>query len=144
TGGVNVGITAINMLVTQAKQEVNAVIGALNMIPGVDIEMLDASSDAVGLLDNKWARRVARAVEERNELVGAALSRDYIGELGASFRSATNEADNFSAAMEKAGAAVTKVLTPEQEAERKKALAEILRLEEQNALAALDGIEKLK
>lgn len=81
-GGVNIAIQALNSLAASAKVVMNDLIGAMNMIPGVNIGTFDVSSDAIGQLDNPYAKRLEGAVADRNAAIQSALSRDYIGELG--------------------------------------------------------------
>lgn len=81
-GGVNIAIKALNSLAASAKVVMNDLIGAMNMIPGVNIGTFDVSSDAIGQIDNPYAKRLESAVVDRNAAIQSALNRDYIGELG--------------------------------------------------------------
>ena len=101
-GGVNIAIKALNSLAASAKVVMNDLIGAMNMIPGVNIGTFDVASDAIGQIDNPYAKRLESAVGERNAAVQAALARDYIGEIGEAFRASTPEAQNFANAVQAA------------------------------------------
>ena len=104
-GGVNIAIQALNSLAASAKVVMNDLIGAMNMIPGVNIGTFDVSSDAIGQLDNPYAKRLEGAVSERNAAIQSALSRDYIGELGEivfGTKSATEATDAMTTAIKAA------------------------------------------
>ena len=104
-GGVNIAIKALNSLAASAKVVMNDLIGAMNMIPGVNIGTFDVSSDAIGQIENPYAKRLEGAVSERNAAIQSALSRDYIGELGEivfGTKSATEATDAMTSAIKAA------------------------------------------
>lgn len=111
-GGVNIAIKALNSLAASAKVVMNDLIGAMNMIPGVNIGTFDVSSDAIGQIDNPYAKRLEGAVSERNAAIQSALSRDYIGELGEivfGTKSATEATEGMTAALGAANGALNEI-----------------------------------
>jgi len=94
-GAANLVIKVVNDMVNGAKMAVNDLISAINLIPGVDIGALDTGGKAIGEIANPFAEALSGAVDQRNTAVSAALSRDYIGDLGKAFEGATPAAVNF-------------------------------------------------
>lgn len=98
-GATNLVIKAVNMMVNVAKTAINDLISTINLVPGVDIGQLDTSSGAIGEMANPFSAAMETAIGARNAAVGEAMSRDYIGEIGAAFSGATPAAMNFGAAV---------------------------------------------
>jgi hypothetical protein len=98
-GGVNIAIGAINTLVNGAKRSINDVINLANMIPGVDIGTLDVSGSAISSIGNQYAEALGGAIGERNQAVQDAMSFDYIGAIGNSFKESTPDVQAFNAAL---------------------------------------------
>lgn len=94
-GAANLVIKVVNDMVNGAKMAVNDLISAINVIPGVDIGALDTSGKAIGEIANPFSEALSGAVDQRNAAVSAALSHDYIGQLGKAFEGATPAAVNF-------------------------------------------------
>ena len=80
-GGVNLAIRAINSLIQGSISGVNSLVEAINNIPGVDIGKI-GSSVGINELANPYADRNAVSVAQRNAAVQAAMSRDYVGDIG--------------------------------------------------------------
>ena len=98
-GGVNIAISAINTLVNGAKRSINDVIALANMIPGVDIGVLDVSGSAISAIGNSYADALGGAVGDRNKAVADAMSFDYIGAIGNTFKESTPDVHAFNAAV---------------------------------------------
>jgi len=80
-GGVNLAIRAINSLIQGSISGVNSLVEAINKIPGIDISKI-GSSVGISEMDNPYAGRAAASLAQRNAAVKAAMSRDYVGEIG--------------------------------------------------------------
>lgn len=80
-GGVNLAIRAINSLIQGSISGVNSLVEAINNIPGVDIGKI-GTSVGINEMDNPYAKRLGASVEQRNAAVKAAMSRDYVGDIG--------------------------------------------------------------
>lgn len=89
-GAANAAIRAINHMINGAKMAINDLISAINVIPGVDIGALDTSGGAIGELKNNFAASLAEGVGARNAAVQAALSHDYIGQIGGAVQAAAS------------------------------------------------------
>lgn len=89
-GAANAAIRAINHMINGAKMAINDLISAINVIPGVDIGALDTSGGAIGELENNFAASLAEGVGARNAAVQAALSHDYIGQIGGAVQAAAS------------------------------------------------------
>src|SRR5690625_1814993 len=74
-GGINVAIRAINALITGALSGINALIDAINKIPGVNIGKIGDSAK-IDLLNNEYASRLVDAVKERNAKIAEIMSTD--------------------------------------------------------------------
>lgn len=98
-GAANLVIKVVNDMVNGAKMAVNDLISAVNNIPGVSIDALATDGKAVDEIANPFSEALSSAVDQRNAAVSAALSRDYIGELGKAFEASTPAAVNFGKAM---------------------------------------------
>ncbi|WMW56470.1 hypothetical protein RE411_04610 [Agrobacterium pusense] len=98
-GAANLVIKVVNDMVNGAKMAVNDLISAVNNIPGVSIDALATDGKAVDEIANPFSEALSGAVDQRNAAVSAALSRDYIGELGKAFEASTPAAVNFGKAM---------------------------------------------
>ena len=98
-GAANLVIKVVNDMVNGAKMAVNDLISAVNNIPGVSIDALATDGKAVDEIANPFSEALSGAVDQRNAAVNAALSRDYIGELGKAFEASTPAAVNFGKAM---------------------------------------------
>lgn len=98
-GAVNMVIDGVNTMVSRAKEGINVLISALNSIPGIDIGMLDTAGAGIAKMENPAAGRLSGAVDQRNAAVNAAMTRDYIGEIGAAFEGSTPAAQEFSTAL---------------------------------------------
>lgn len=89
-GAANAVIRAVNHIINGAKMAINDLISAINLIPGVDIGALDTSGGTIGELENSFAAGLSEGVAARNAAVQAALSHDYVGQIGGAIQTAAS------------------------------------------------------
>lgn len=104
-GAVNATISGVERMINGAVAMLNDFIGtvnsALSMLPG-GFQIGTLGEVSIGRVANDAANRLASAVGDRNRAVQSALARDYIGEIGAAFRTSTPEAQDFASAVKAA------------------------------------------
>lgn len=104
-GAVNATIAGVEQMINSAVAMLNDFIGtvnsALSMLPG-GLQIGTLGEVSIGRVANDAAGRLASAVGDRNRAVQSALARDYIGEIGAAFRTSTPEAQDFASAVKAA------------------------------------------
>lgn len=104
-GAVNATISGVERMINGAVAMLNDFIGTVNsvlsMLPG-ELQIGTLGEVSIGRVANDAANRLASAVGDRNRAVQSALARDYIGEIGAAFRTSTPEAQNFASAVKAA------------------------------------------
>src|SRR5690606_1404308 len=102
---VNATISGVEQMINGAVAMLNDFIGtvnsALSMLPG-GLQIGTLGEVSIGRVANDAANRLASAVGDRNRAVQSALARDYIGEIGAAFRTSTPEAQDFASAVKAA------------------------------------------
>jgi len=103
-GIANSVIRVINDMITAAKSAINSLIGAINNIPGVKIDPLDTSSQAISELANEYAAAFGPALSERNRQIGEAMSADYIGSFVAGIKKLVPQAQAAVAGINKPSA----------------------------------------
>lgn len=103
-GGVNAAIRALNGLLSAAASGIDWLIEKLNTIPGVEIGKVGGGLQ-LSEIQNSYAEALTgggrhSAISRHLEKQQGALTRDYLGALGAAFEGATPAAMNFGTAIE--------------------------------------------
>ncbi len=93
-GAANAIIRTVNGMVDKVKTKINDMISAINSVTGAGLGMVN-TGDALAEFANPAAENVAKAVAKRNANVRSALSKDWIGQIGAAFQGATPAVTNF-------------------------------------------------
>lgn len=79
---VNAVIKGVNEMIRQAAAGVDTMIGVMNKIPGVSIDPIGDIGDTIQPWNGGFEERMRRAVGDRTKMVGDAMSRDWIGDIG--------------------------------------------------------------
>ena len=103
-GGVNIAIEAMNKLGGVMQSWMNKAIQTTNRITGSKINNVSVSP--FEKLANPYAERLKTAMAGRNAAVSAALSKDYIGAIGAAWDSAMSRARSGGGALDDTGGGV--------------------------------------
>lgn len=81
-GGMNAMIGKATALLNGFIAEINGMLGSLPFGMGEGASIPNIGDMSVGMIENSFASDLSGAVDARNTAVGAALSRDYLGDMG--------------------------------------------------------------